>query len=124
MTHSKDPAQDRQDLQPLRLIGPASACWIVSKGSSTPAAAIPIDLYPPTMRISDRLAHLAPTLEGFSLAIGTFLWPFFGFSLDIRQFQDKNRHGELLGSSDFDNHHGTRSSPFLSKPTTYVTDTN
>jgi hypothetical protein len=48
------------------------------------------------MHIFDWFADPPPTLEGFALTVATALWAFFRFVLDIRQFQDHNRHDELL----------------------------
>jgi hypothetical protein len=60
------------------------------------AAAIPIDTHTPTLGISYWFSHLPPALKRFPAAVWTLVWPFCFFSLDFRQFQDNNRHDELL----------------------------
>jgi hypothetical protein len=80
------------------LIRPADPFRIISKGPPAAATAVSIHLHPAAADIPDWLARFSPTLKDLPPAVWTFLWTFFGFSLDIRQFQDKNRHGELLAS--------------------------
>jgi hypothetical protein len=70
----------------------------VPKGPAAAAATVSKDPHLPTPKIPNGFVPASPALERLSLTIGTFLRPFFGFSLDIREFQDKNRHGELLAS--------------------------
>jgi hypothetical protein len=62
----------------------------------TPTTAIAIHAYLPRPGISHRLIHLPPALKGLPSTIGALFWPFFRAPLDNWQFQDKNRHDELL----------------------------
>jgi len=72
----------------------------MTKGSLAVATLISIHLYLPDMHILDWFAELSPTLKGSPFAIWTTLRSFFPFPLDIRQFQDHNRHDRLLVSGD------------------------
>jgi hypothetical protein len=72
----------------------------MSKGAMAMTTLIPIYLHLPDMHIFDWFPDPPPSLEGFALTVGTVLWAFFSFPLDIRQFQDHNRHGELLVPGD------------------------
>jgi hypothetical protein len=100
MAQPECPQQDRQQPQSFRLIGSAIAFRIVSKSPMTTTATIPIHSHLPDMYILDRLPDLSPTLKDFPFTIWTLFGSLFSFSLDIRQFQDHNRHHELLVSGD------------------------
>ena len=54
---------------------------------------VPLQLHLLNIYILDWLADPSPMLKGFTLEMPTTLRSFFRFALDIRQFQDHNRHG-------------------------------
>jgi hypothetical protein len=68
----------------------------MTKGTPTMTAAIAMRPDTAVTTILDRFGYPTPALEGFTTAIGAFLWSFFCFSLDIWQSQNDNRHGRLL----------------------------
>jgi hypothetical protein len=123
-TQTQHPIDRRQLAQPLRLICPINALWVVAKGAATTAATVTIHRYAPIAAVSHRLTYFTPTLEDFTLTIATFPRTNFCFSLDIWQLQDDNRHGKLQ----FDDRWRTTillgACLFVSKPTAYVTDTS
>jgi len=77
------------------------------------------------MYILDWFANLSPSLEGLPFAIWAVPGSFFRFTLDIRQFQDHNRHDRFLVSgvvSQPPSYKKPVSFSILPNPTTYVTE--
>jgi hypothetical protein len=67
------------------LIGLIHSLWIVAKGTVTTATMIAMHLNTTVSMVADWLAHRAPPLKDFSLAIATFFRANFALMLDIWQ---------------------------------------
>jgi hypothetical protein len=90
------PQHNDKQPQPFGLIRLGIPRWIMSKSSFTTTTTKPIDLYISDSHIFDWLADFAPALKDGTITIRAFPGSLFRFLLDIRQFQNHNRHDELL----------------------------
>jgi hypothetical protein len=78
-------------------LGLIYSLWIMPKGMPATITMIAVYHHLLNVWVTQLFFLSSPALQDVISATWTFFWSTLGFSLDIWEFQDNNRHGKLFG---------------------------